>query len=135
MDPLERDNQRRIRNLRAKYRRWTRERRYLDDWDMWNQLFREMSETLSRELITISRLQPERTEDRLIDAALQDKLQDVTSGRWVYWKPLVVEGPRMRYPVFVVDGNHRAQALLQSGVSGFVPCVFASSRIISAGDR
>ena len=131
MDTFDCDRRRRARNLRAKYRRWTMEGRHLDEWNLWNQLFREMTETLPQDLIAISRLQPERSEDRLIDAALQSKLQDVDSGNWVHWKPLVVEGARKNYPVFVVDGNHRAQALLQSGMSGFACCVFASSKIIS----
>ena len=126
------DRRRRSRNLRAKYRRWTREGRFLDEWDRWNQLFREMTETLPIVPIAISRLQPERSEDRLIDAALRGKLRDVDSGDWVRWKPLVVEGPRKNLPVLVVDGNHRAQALLQSEVSGSVYCVFASNRIMSA---
>ncbi|MDE0534132.1 MAG: hypothetical protein OXI01_22185 [Albidovulum sp.] len=135
MDALDGDRRRRSRNLRAKYRRWTREGKHLDEWDLWNQLFREMAETLPREFVAISRLRPERSEDRLVGAALSDRLQDVDSGDWVRWKPLVVEGPRKNRPVLVVDGNHRAQALLLSGMFGLVRCVFASSRIISAAGR
>ena len=135
METHDSDRRRRSRNLRAKYRRWTREGRYLDEWDRWNQLFREMTEVLPVVPIAISRLLPERSEDRLIGAALQDKLQDVNNGDWVHWKPLVVEGPRRNLPVLVVDGNHRAQALLQSETSGLVHCVFASNRIMSAVAR
>lgn len=114
------ERRRRSRNLRAKYRRWTKECRHLDEWDRWIQLFRELTEALPIVPVAITRLQPERSEDRLIDAALRYKLQDVESGDRVHWKPRVVEGPGRDLPVFVVDGNHRAHALLQSEVSVFV---------------
>lgn len=106
--------------LRRLYREWSKQGRSCEDFKA---LFDEMAEHLPAHRCSIQRLKPERGVERLRADHYRSCLRDVDLGKWKEWKPLICEGQRFASDLLVVDGNHRAHALLSRNVTGGIPCV------------